>query len=104
MRRSHFSDHVADTRRHGRSAEALEHGRLCQTDSPAPLGFGVIGACLARLNHRKEALEIVAKLFRLAEAEYVDPRAIAQVQIGLNDTKGVTASFRRMIDERSRGH
>ena len=37
--------------------EALEHARLCQTDSPDPLGLGVLGACLARLNHSKEALD-----------------------------------------------
>jgi hypothetical protein len=42
-------------------------------------------------------LEIVARLSRLAEAGYVDPRAITQVQIALNDTEGVIESVRRIL-------
>jgi tetratricopeptide (TPR) repeat protein len=85
----------------GRLAEALEHARLCQTASPDPLGLGVLGACLARLNHRQEALEIVAKLSDMAKSGYVDPRAIQEVQIALNDTEGVIESVQRLLDERS---
>ena len=79
---------------------ALEQARQCQTDPPYPLSLGVLGACLARLNHRNEALEILAKLSRLAEAGYVDPNALAQVQIALNDTDSAITSVGRILDER----
>ena len=79
---------------------ALEQARLCQTDPPYPLSLGVLGACLAHLNHRNEALEILAKLSRLAEAGYVDPNAMAQVQIALNDTDSAITSVGRILDER----
>jgi serine/threonine-protein kinase len=79
---------------------ALEQARQCQTDPPYPLSLGVLGACLACLNHRNEALEILAKLSRLAEAGYVDPNALAQVQIALNDTDSAITSVGRILDER----
>ena len=60
----------------------------------------MLGACLAYLNHRNEALEILAKLSRLAEAGYVDPNAMAQVQIALNDTDSAITSVGRILDER----
>ena len=67
---------------------------------PDPLSLGLLGACLACLNHRNEALEILAKLSRLAEAGYVDPNALAQVQIALNDTDSAITSVGRILDER----
>jgi serine/threonine-protein kinase len=79
---------------------ALEQARQCQTDPPYPLSLGVLGACLACLNHRNEALEILAKLSRLAEAGYVDPNALAQVQIALNDTDSAITSVGRILEER----
>jgi TolB-like protein/Tfp pilus assembly protein PilF len=79
---------------------ALEQARQCQTDPPYPLSLGVLGACLACLDHRNEALEILAKLSRLAEAGYVDPNALAQVQIALNDTDSAITSVGRILDER----
>jgi adenylate cyclase len=84
----------------GRFEAALEQARLCQTKPPYPLSLGVLGACLARLNQRKEALEILAKLSRLAEAGYVDPNAMALVQIALNDTDSAITSVGRILDER----
>ncbi len=60
----------------------------------------MLGACLALLQHRNEALEILAKLARLAEARYVDPSAMAQVQIALNDTDSAITSVGRILDER----
>jgi adenylate cyclase len=79
---------------------ALEQARLCQTDPPDPLSLGLLGTCLASLDHRKEALEILAKLSRLAEAGYVDPNSMAQVQIALNDTDSAIKSVERILDER----
>jgi len=84
----------------GRFEAALEQARQCQTDPPDPLSLGLLGACLAYLNHREEALEILAKLSRLAEAGYVDPNSIAQVQIALNDTDSAIKSVGRILDER----
>ncbi len=79
---------------------ALEQAQQCQTTPPDPLSLGLLGACLAGLNHRNEALEILAKLSRLAEAGYVDPNSIAQVQIALNDTDSAIKSVGRILDER----
>ena len=83
-----------------RNAAALEQARQCQTDPPDPLGLGVLGASLARLNQHKEASEILAQLSRLGESGYVDPHAMAQVQIALNDTDGAIASVGKILDER----
>jgi adenylate cyclase len=84
----------------GRFAAALEQAQRCQTDPPDPLGLGVLGASLAHLNHGKEAREAIAKLSRLAKAGYIDPNAIAQVQIALNDKDAALESVRRSLDER----
>src|SRR5215831_933536 len=46
----------------GRFAAALEQAELCQTDPPDPLGLSVLGACLAHLNRREEALKIFGTL------------------------------------------
>jgi tetratricopeptide (TPR) repeat protein len=85
----------------GRFAEALEQARLCQVEPPDPLSLSVLGACLARLEHHQEALEILAKLSRLAETGYVDPSAIAYVQIALDDADSAIASLGRALDERT---
>jgi predicted Zn-dependent protease len=66
-----------------RFTAALEQAEECQTDPPDPLGLFVLGACLAHLNRRGEALKIVATLERMAEAGYVESYAIAQVHIAL---------------------
>ena len=79
---------------------ALEQARECQTDPPDPLSFGLLGACLAYLNHGNEALEILAKLSHLAETGYVDPNAMAQIQIALNETDSAIRSVGRILDER----
>jgi serine/threonine-protein kinase len=84
-----------------RYTSALEQAWLCQTNPPDPLGLGVLGACLARLNQRDEALQIVAMLARAAEGGYVDPNAMAQVQIALDDTDAAIESVKRILDERS---
>src|SRR5215472_10198862 len=68
-----------------RFAAALEQAEQCQTDPPDPLGLSVLGACLAHLNRREEALKIVATLERMAEAGYVESYAIAQVHIALGN-------------------
>jgi serine/threonine-protein kinase len=85
----------------GRFAEALEQARLCQVEPPDPLNLSVLGACLASLEHRQEAVEILAKLSRLAETGYVDPSAIAYVQIALDDADSAIASLGRALDERT---
>jgi adenylate cyclase len=85
----------------GRFAAAMEQARQCQAEPVDPLCLSVLGACLARLNHRDEALAIVAKLFRLAAANYIDPHAIAQIQIALGDIGPAIESVDRILDERA---
>jgi len=84
-----------------RFAAAMEQARQCQAEPADPLCLSVLGACLARLNHRDEALAIVAKLSRLAEANYIDPHALAQVQIALGDTGSAIESVGRILEERA---
>jgi serine/threonine-protein kinase len=79
---------------------ALKQAQQCQTNPQDPLRLGLLGACQAALNHRKEALEILGKLSQLAETGYVDPNAMAQVQIALNDTDSAITSVAKILDER----
>jgi len=83
-----------------RFAAALEQAELCQTDPPDPLGLSVLGACLAHLSRREEALKIVATLERMAEAGYVESYAIAQVHIALGNIDQAIKSVARSLDER----
>ena len=83
-----------------RFAAALEQAELCQTDPPDPLGLSVLGACLAHLNRREEALKIVATLSRRAEAGYVESRATAHVHIALGHMDRAIESLAKSLDER----
>jgi len=60
-----------------RFAAALEQAERCQIDPPNSLGLSVLGACLAHLNQREEALKIVARLSRMADDGYVESHAVA---------------------------
>jgi serine/threonine-protein kinase len=82
----------------GRFPAALEQAQQCQTD---PLSLGMLGACLARLQHRQKALEIATKLAHLAESSYVDPHAMASVYIALNETDSAIASVEKILEERT---
>jgi serine/threonine-protein kinase len=79
---------------------ALENAKLCQTDPPDPLGLSVLGACLAHLNRREEALKIVATLSRMAETRYVESRAIAHLHIALGNIDQAIESVASSLDER----
>jgi serine/threonine-protein kinase len=83
-----------------RFAAALEQAEQCQTDPPDPLGLSVLGACLAHLNRRKEALKIVVTLSRMAETGYVQSRAIARLHIALKNADQAIAYLARSLDER----
>lgn len=95
----YFLAHVYMSQR--RFAAALEEARLSQTDPPHPLGLGVMGACLAHLNRRSEALEITERLSRLKETGYIDPHAQGQVWIALDDTDHALESVRESLEERT---
>ncbi|HEY7333364.1 MAG TPA: tetratricopeptide repeat protein [Bryobacteraceae bacterium] len=84
----------------GRYAAALEQAELCQTNPPDALGLSALGACLAHLNRRKEALKIVATLSRMAKAGYVASHAIAHLYIALGDADRGIESVARSLDER----
>lgn len=85
----------------GRFETALEQARQCQTHPPNPLGAGVLGACLARLNRRDEARAVLSELAQLSEAGYIDPYTIGQVHIALNDLDRAIESVERVLDERA---
>jgi serine/threonine-protein kinase len=80
-----------------RFAAALELAEQCQTD---PLGLSVLGACLAHLNRREEALKIVATLSQMAEAGYIQSNAIAKVHIALGSMDQAIESLARSLEER----
>jgi tetratricopeptide (TPR) repeat protein len=83
-----------------RFAAAFEQAELCQTDPPDPLGLSVLGACLAYLNRREEALKIAATLSQMAEAGYVQARAIARLHIALSNIDQAIESVAGTLDER----
>ena len=83
-----------------RFAAALEQAEQCQTDPPDPLGLSVLGACLAHLNRREEALKIVTTLSRMAETSYVEALAIAQLHIALANFDQAIDFVARSLDER----
>ena len=83
-----------------RFAAALELAEQCQTDPPDPLGLSALGACLAHLNRREEALKIVATLSRMAEAGYIQSHAIAKVHIALGSMDQAIESVARSLEER----
>ena len=83
-----------------RFAPALEQAELCQTDPPDPLGLSVLGACLAHLSRREEALKIVATLERMAETRYVEARVIAEVLAALGNIDQAIECVARSLDER----
>jgi len=84
-----------------RLADALEQARKCQTEPLDPLGLGMLGACLARLGHRREALDIVTKLSRMATDSYIDPHALGQVHIGLGQTDMALECVERSLEEKA---
>ena len=84
-------------RRFGAALEELEH---CQTDPPDPLGLSVLGACLAYMNRREEALKIAAMLSQMAAAGYVESHAIARLHIALGDVDRAIESVAKSLDER----
>ena len=83
-----------------RFAAALEQLEGCQTDPPDPVGLSMLGACLAYLNRREEALKIAATLSRMAETGYVPSRAFAYVHIALGDMGQAIESVAKSLDER----
>ena len=82
-----------------RFGAALEQAESCQTDPPDPVGLSVLGACLAYLNRREEALKIAATLSQMAAAGYVESRAIAQLHIALGNTDQAIESVAKSLDE-----
>ncbi|HYK62953.1 MAG TPA: tetratricopeptide repeat protein [Bryobacteraceae bacterium] len=90
--------HIYLSQRH--FAAALEQAELCETDPPDPLGLSVLGACLAHLDRREEALKIVTTLSRLAETRYVESRAIAHLHIALGNIDQAIESVAKSLDER----
>jgi serine/threonine-protein kinase len=79
---------------------AFKQAELCQTDPPDPLSLSVLGACLAHVNRREEALKIVTTLERMAETGYVESYTIAQVHIALGNIDQTMESVNKSLDER----
>jgi tetratricopeptide (TPR) repeat protein len=83
-----------------RFGAALEHAERCQSEPPDPVGLSVLGACLAYLNRREEALTIAATLSRMAETGYVQARAMTRLYIALGDIDQAIEAVGRSLDER----
>jgi serine/threonine-protein kinase len=83
-----------------RFAAALEQAEHGQTDPPDPVGLSALGACLANLNRREEALRIAATLSGMAETGYVPSRAFARMHLALGNMDRTIESVARSLDER----
>ena len=65
-----------------------------------PVGLSVLGACIAHLNRREEALKILATLSRMAESGYVPLRAFARIHLALGNMDQTIEYLARSLDER----
>jgi len=83
-----------------RFVAALEEAQRCQTDPPNPFSLSALGACLAHLDRREEALKIVATLSQMAKSGYVPWRAFAHVYIALGNMDQAIESLAKSLDER----
>ena len=83
-----------------RYEEAIAADLAFGEQPPSHLLLSVQGAAHAGNGNRKEAVRILRRLEHLSRSEYVDPLAIAIVQVGLQDANGAFASLRRALDER----
>jgi len=84
----------------GRYNEAIEANLAFVEHAPSHLLLSVQGAAYAGNGNREEAVRILRRLEYLSQSEYVDPLAMAIVQVGLQDSNGAFASLRRALDER----
>jgi adenylate cyclase len=84
----------------GRYAEALEANETFGDPSPSHLMLSVQGAALAGHGNRAEALRILWRLQEASHSEYVDPLALAIVQVGVGDQDGAFRSMHHALDER----
>jgi TolB-like protein/tetratricopeptide (TPR) repeat protein len=83
-----------------RYAEAIEANLAFGEQPPSHLLLSVGGAAYAGNGNREEALRILRRLEHLSQSEYVDPLAMAIVQVGLQDLNGAFASLLKALDER----
>ena len=60
----------------------------------------MLGACLAHLNRREEALKTLATLSPMAESGYVPLRAFARIHLALGNMDRTIEYLARSLDER----
>jgi len=84
----------------GRYAEALNAHRAFGDPTPCALLLSVQGAAYAGCGNHEEALRILRRLEDASQSEYVDPLALAIVQVGLGDLDAVFRSLHKALDER----
>ena len=58
-------------------------GDLARQSLDHPAGLSVLGACYAELNHREEALNILARLKKMADVRWIQPRSFLRVHLAL---------------------
>jgi TolB-like protein len=76
---------------------ALDEAKLAQVH---PAGLSVLGACLAHLGRREEALNILAELSRIAETRWVQPQSFARIHLALGDMDRAMEFLIKSLDER----
>jgi tetratricopeptide (TPR) repeat protein len=74
--------------------------KLAERYQGDPVGLSVLGACLAHLNRREEALKILATLSRMAESSYVPLIAFARIHLALGNMDRTIEYLARSLDER----
>jgi Flp pilus assembly protein TadD len=84
----------------GQYTRALEES-MAIPNPHTNLFAGARGAALARNGRREEASRILQEFRKMSAVRYVDPLAMAWVQLGLEDYDGVFDSLSQAVDERS---
>jgi serine/threonine-protein kinase len=65
-----------------------------------PTGLSVLGPCYAELNHREEALNILARLSKMAQVRWIQPRSFGRIHLALGDKDQAIEYLAKSLDER----
>jgi len=85
----------------GRKEEGLRYARECQSEPAVPRMLAMLGEALARSGQEKEAREILQRVEKMSEREFVDPWAFCRQHMALGDSEKALHFLGRSLEERS---
>jgi serine/threonine-protein kinase len=83
-----------------RYADALAIAEQSQSEPPDPLCLGLLGACYGCLGRESDAVDVEKELKAMQETGFVDPIAIAFIQLSLKQPDMALESMENWVDER----